>query len=84
MRFSGSLGLQSHSPNFDCIWLGMCTQSGMHFCADGSGVCKARTVRRLSPSLQVDVELLKGARARPWDPSGTSVETDRFVLLQSE
>ena len=52
---------------------------------DSSGVFKTRTVRRLSPSLQVDVELLKGVRARPWDPSGTSVETDRFVLpLQPE
>ena len=57
----------------------------MRCCADGSGVFKRRTVRRLSPSFQVDVEILKGVRARPWDPSGISVEADRFVLpLQPE
>ena len=57
----------------------------MHFCADSSGVFQTRMVWRLSPLLQVDVELLKGVRARPGDPSGTSVGTDRFVLpLQPE
>ena len=62
------------------IWLGMCTESGMRFCADATGVYKTRTVRRLSPSMQTDVALLKSIRARPWDASGSKVETDSFIL----
>ena len=62
------------------IWLGMCTESGMHFCADVSCVYKTRTVRRLSPSMQTDVALLKSIRARPWDNSGSKIETDSFIL----
>ena len=44
----------------------------MHFCADGTGVYKTRTVRRLSPSMQADAALLKSIRARPWGASGAN------------
>ena len=53
------------------IWLGMCTESGIHFRAGSSGVFKTRTVRRLSPSLQVDVDLLP---LQPEQPPGLSSE----------
>ena len=65
------------------IWLGKDTESDQHFCADGSGVFKARTVKRFPPSKQCDLLLLQAVKARPWDPLGAKHETDSFVFPTS-
>ena len=65
------------------IWLGKDTESDQHFCADGSGVFKTRTVKRFPPSKQSDLLLLQSVKARPWDPLGTKHETDSFVFPTS-
>ena len=65
------------------IWLGKDTESDQHFCADGSGVFKTRTVKRFPPSKQCDLLLLQAVKARPWDPLGAKHETDSFVFPTS-
>ena len=65
------------------IWLGKDTESDQHFCADGSGVFKTRTVKRFPPSKQSDLLLLQAVKARPWDPLGAKHETDSFVFPTS-
>ena len=50
---------------FSGILLGKDTESDQRFVADASGVFKTRSVKRLPPSKQADLALLKGIKARP-------------------
>ena len=62
------------------IWLGRDTTSDQHFVADSNAVYKVRGIRRLQPGSQVKRDLMQGLRALPWDPKGSKVETDSFIL----
>ena len=77
-RYSGSLcnfgeavhfekpGIPKANPSFTLgVWVGRCTESDVHFVADETGVYKTRSVRRPSPSLQMNTELFLSVHSTP-------------------